>query len=59
VTGRIGSDLYPICTGRLPAPGLVWHLVDLATPDRAAARGQPSTHAGAYLVQLCPRVVVW
>jgi hypothetical protein len=59
VTGRIGPDLYRICTGHLPEPLLVWHLVDLATPDRAAARGQPSTHTGACLVKLCPRVVVW
>jgi hypothetical protein len=27
-----------------PTRGLVRHLVDLAKPDRAAARGQPSTH---------------
>jgi hypothetical protein len=39
--------------------GLVWHPVDLATPDRAAARGQLSTLPVAYLVKRCPRAAVW
>ena len=34
--------------------GLVRHPVGLATPDRAAARGQPSTQPPADIVQLCP-----
>lgn len=43
----------------LPRPVFVWHPVDLATPDRAAARGRPSTQPPAELVQLRPRDVVW
>ena len=39
--------------------GLVRHPVGLATPDHAAARGQPSTQPPADLVQLCPRGAVW
>jgi hypothetical protein len=31
--------------------GLVWHPVDLATPDRAAPRGQPSTQLPANVAQ--------
>ncbi len=38
---------------------LVRHPIDLATPDRAAARGQPSTKPPADLTQLCPRDAVW
>jgi hypothetical protein len=39
--------------------GLVCHPVGLATPYRAAARGQPSTQPPADIAQLCPRVGVW
>ena len=44
---------------RQTAPGLAWHPVDLAQPDRASARGQPSTHPAAGVVKLCPRAGVW
>jgi len=44
---------------RQTGPGLAWHLVDLAQPNRASARGQPSTQPAAGLVQLCPRDGVW
>ena len=33
--------------------------LDLALPDRAAPRVQPSTLPPAYIVQLCARGVVW
>ena len=39
--------------------GLVRHPVGLVQPDRAAARGQPSTPPPADLRQLCFRAVVW
>ena len=54
--------------GRSPfAPGLlrqttlefVRHPVGLATPYRAAARGQPPTQPPADIAKLCPRAVVW
>ena len=50
-----------MCSGFAPPAtlGLMWHPVDLATPDHAAARGQPSTQPAADVVQLCPRDVVW
>jgi len=35
------------------------HPVDLAQPDRADARGQPSTHTAACLAELCPRGAAW
>ena len=56
--GRGGAFLVPPAR-HLPTLGLVWHPVDLATPDRAAARGQPSTQPPADIVQLCPRGAVW
>jgi len=58
--GRGGALLVPPARHLiLTTLGLVWHPVDLATPDRAAARGQPSTLPAADVVQLCPRDVVW
>jgi hypothetical protein len=42
--GSVGAFLVPPARPfDLTTLGLVWHPVDLATPDRAAARGQPST----------------
>lgn len=35
------------------------HPVNLAQPDRAVPRGQPSTHTAAGLAGLCPRGTVW
>jgi hypothetical protein len=55
-----GAFLVPPA-GHVPVPtlGLVRHPVDLAQPDRAAARGQPSTQPAPDVVQLCPRAAVW
>ena len=57
-----GAVVPSWCVARLfvlPTLGLVWHPVDLASPDRAAARGQPSTQPPPALAQLCPRAAVW
>ena len=55
--------LMPFCClstpAILPTLELERHPVGLVQPDRAAARGQPSTPPPADLVKLCPRVVVW
>ncbi|TCK27129.1 hypothetical protein EV378_2988 [Pseudonocardia endophytica] len=57
VPGLYGSIVTQFVTH--PRPVFVWHPVDLATPDRAAARGRPSMQPPADFVQLRPRDVVW
>jgi len=49
----------PVVTQFPLVPELVWHPVDLAQPDRAAARGQTSTQSAADIAKLCPRAAVW
>jgi len=62
------AECRDLVGGRSPfAPGLlrqttlefVRHPVGLATPYRAAARGQPPTQPPADIAKLCPRAVVW
>jgi len=43
----------------VPAPACQCHPVDLAQPDRADARGRPSTRPEADVVKLRPRASVW
>ena len=54
-TAAFAPGFAPTPPTRLP----LCHPVNLAQPDRAVTRGQPSIHTGASLAGLCPRVAVW